>query len=239
MSALYLGEFSRTGSNPALPPERHSSGTRPDHAFCNHSARCRFQGPPDVDGTDRPQTGVAQESVVGFAHNRIDRANPLHFWLVQHHSTMASATVHVASVPVRRMGVSNSPNSRTCVTPVIFPKPLPTCIPAGTRSTKTFPEWGNTAVTPVRVAAPSMIVACPTCTPDTSVIAFKTPGRIEPTMTPASRARIRGKAMWESGFIDLSRAISLVKFGANRPRPGRRECCCYSCPHNRVAYSKC
>ena len=42
------------------------------------------------------------------------------------HSTRASAAFQTQSVQVRRIGVSNSPNSRTWVTPRSFPKPLPT-----------------------------------------------------------------------------------------------------------------
>ena len=39
--------------------------------------------------------------------------------------TIASAAFHTHSVHVRRIGVSSSPSSRSCVTPVILPKPLP------------------------------------------------------------------------------------------------------------------
>ena len=41
------------------------------------------------------------------------------------HPTIASAAFHTQSVHVRRIGVSSSPSSRSCVTPVILPKPLP------------------------------------------------------------------------------------------------------------------
>ena len=50
------------------------------------------------------------------------------------HSTIASAAFHTQSVQVSRTGVSNSPNSRTWVTPSSLPKPFPTYMAAGTRS---------------------------------------------------------------------------------------------------------
>ena len=46
----------------------------------------------------------------------------------------ASAAFQTHNVHVSRIGVSNSPNSRTCVTPISLPYPLPTYIAAGTRS---------------------------------------------------------------------------------------------------------
>src|SRR6185437_10258373 len=82
-------------------------------------------------------------------------------------------------------------SSRSCVTPVILPKPLPTCSAAGTRSRKTFPACGKIAVTPVRTESPSTTVVCPTRTPATSVIAFNAPGGKTPGFTPRSRARAR------------------------------------------------
>jgi hypothetical protein len=65
------------------------------------------------------------------------------------HSTMASAARQTHSVQVSRIGVSSSPSSRTCVTPMSLPKPLPTTIAAGTRSRNGLPPCGRIAVTPV------------------------------------------------------------------------------------------
>ena len=104
---------------------------------------------------------------------------------------MASAARHTHSVQVSRIGVSSSPNSRTCVTPCSLPNPLPTYTAAGTRSRNGLPPCGRIAVTPVRMRSPSRTVTCPTRTPGTSVIALSGPGSMMPTTTPASRARGR------------------------------------------------
>jgi hypothetical protein len=92
-------------------------------------------------------------------------------------SSSASATRGTHSVQVSRIGVSISPSSRTCVTPISLPKPLPTWIAAGTFSWNRLPPCGRTAVTPVRIESPSRTVTWPTRTPATSVIAFSGPGR--------------------------------------------------------------
>ena len=107
------------------------------------------------------------------------------------HSTIASAAFQTHSVQVRRIGVSSSPSSRSCVTPNNFPYPLPTCSAAGTRSKNRFPRCGRIAVTPVRTESPSTTVVCPTITPATSVMALCAPVRKMPGATPRSRARGR------------------------------------------------
>ncbi len=108
------------------------------------------------------------------------------------HSARASATFHVDSVPVSAIGVSSVPSSRSWVTPVSLPKPLATNTAAGTFSWKTFPGWGMITVTPVRMSSPAIMVAWPTRTPATSVIASSGPGGRIPVTTPAWRARGRG-----------------------------------------------
>ena len=47
------------------------------------------------------------------------------------------------------------------------------------------------AVTPVRIASPSISVMCPTLTPATSVMALSGPSGSTPGVTPISRARTR------------------------------------------------
>ena len=104
-------------------------------------------------------------------------------------ATSASAARQTQSVQVRRIGVSSSPSSFTCVEPTSFPNALPTCTAAGTRSKKRLPPCGRIAVTPVWMESPLMIVVWPTFTPATSVIALFAPGVKMPGATPRSRAR--------------------------------------------------
>ena len=79
-------------------------------------------------------------------------------------------------VLVRTIGVSSVPSSCTWVDPASLPKALPTNTAAATLSRNRLPSWGRIAVTPVRTAAPSTMVVCPTRTPATSVMAFERPG---------------------------------------------------------------
>src|SRR4029453_16200806 len=97
-------------------------------------------------------------------------------------------------VPVIITGPPSTPPSTTQGEPVISPKPLPANQPAKT-GCQTLPR-GQIAVTPVRPGplpttsgpSPRTIVACPTSTPATSVIAFRGPG-VPSNGTPSARAR--------------------------------------------------
>src|SRR6185369_2879926 len=89
----------------------------------------------------------------------------------------------------------------TCVAPASFPKPLPTKIAPGTFSRYRLPACGRTAVTPVRMLSPRIMVVCPTSTPATSVIASSGPVGRMPTFNP--RSDTRGRVVWAA-----ARAVS-------------------------------
>ena len=107
----------------------------------------------------------------------------------------ASRATPTLWVFVMSTGPSSRPDSSTHAVPVISPFPLSENHPAKTGSADAFPR-GKTAVTPVRTGPsprtsgplPLMIVACPTSTPATSVMAFWGPG-VPSNGTPRSRAR--------------------------------------------------
>ena len=95
------------------------------------------------------------------------------------HLTAASETFPTAIVLVSRIGVSRRPHSTTWVRPETSPAPLRTKLPASTRFRNTS-ALGRIAVTPVRtgplptssIPSPEMMVAWPTRTPATSVMAL-------------------------------------------------------------------
>src|SRR5216684_3999128 len=117
-------------------------------------------------------------------------------------------------VLVSRIGVSMSPHSMTWVIPETSPAPLSTNPPPVIRSMKMFPWSGRMAVTPVRTGpipglsgpSPRMIVAWPTRTPSTSVIALYLPGLNRPSGKPSSRARTRGSL--SSNQSDIGRELT-------------------------------
>src|SRR6185503_4574760 len=99
------------------------------------------------------------------------------------HSMTASRTMPTLCVLVIITGPARNPDSSSQVVPVISPLPLSVNQPPNTGSPFVAPR-GNTAVTPVRTGpwpttsfpCPEMIVACPTVTPETSVMALIGPG---------------------------------------------------------------
>ena len=104
-------------------------------------------------------------------------------WLARQEMT-ASRTMPTLWVLVIRMGPSANPDSSIQVVPVISPLPFKDDQPAKQGSSKLRFPLGRIAVTPVRtgpfptVKAPSprIIVAWPTSTPFTSVMALNGPG---------------------------------------------------------------
>src|SRR5688500_9144953 len=99
------------------------------------------------------------------------------------HSITASRTMPTLWVLVIITGPARNPASSSQVVPVISPLPLSVNQPPKTGSPLVAPR-GNTAVTPVRTGpwpttsfpCPEMMVAWPTVTPATSVMAFSGPG---------------------------------------------------------------
>src|SRR5262245_35314008 len=112
------------------------------------------------------------------------------------HLTVPSRTVPTLVVLVSMTGPSRKPDSSTQAVPVISPLPLSENQPAKAGSLASFLPRGSTAVTPVRTGpsptlslpCPATMVACPTSTPFTSVIALCGPGAPS-NGTPRSRAR--------------------------------------------------
>src|ERR1700750_3461887 len=84
---------------------------------------------------------------------------------------MPSACVFVIAT-----GPSHVPDSLIQETPVISPLPFWEWKPAATGSPVPAGPRGWMAVTPVRMALPSIRVVYPTSTPGTSVMAFHRPG---------------------------------------------------------------
>src|SRR6266571_506574 len=113
------------------------------------------------------------------------------------HSMTASRTTPTLCVFVIITGPARNPDSSSHVVPVISPLPFRVNHPPKTGSPFVAPR-GKIAVTPVRtgpwpttsVPAPLMIVAWPTVTPATSVMALRGPG-VPSKGTPRSRARGR------------------------------------------------
>ncbi len=104
----------------------------------------------------------------------------------------ASRTTPTECVFVRAIGEHSIPDSRIHSSPVSSPFPFRRCAPAKTGSYQGLASCGWITVTPVRTSSPSISVVCPTRTPGTSVIAFRSPvGRV-PMAMPSSRARGRG-----------------------------------------------
>src|SRR6266851_3492124 len=120
-------------------------------------------------------------------------------------------------VLVSRIGVSISPHSMTWVIPDTSPAPLRTNPPPVIRSMKMFPWSGRMAVTPVRTGplpglsgpSPRMIVAWPTRTPSTSVIALYLPGLNRPSGTPSSLARTLGPSESTNAIATLYRGSGM------------------------------
>jgi len=113
------------------------------------------------------------------------------------HSMTASRTTPTLWVFVIITGPARNPDSSSQVVPVISPLPFSVNQPPKTGSPSVAPR-GKMAVTPVRTGpwpttslpSPLMIVAWPTVTPATSVIALRGPG-VPSKGTPRSRARGR------------------------------------------------
>jgi hypothetical protein len=147
-------QAARRRADPALPAERHRPGPgthaplrhRPGAADSSAATTC-----PAVMGRERmsfrapsfvsPTTGLMERtsSMPGRSSSQ---------------AAMASAARQTHRVHVRRIGVSSSPSSRTCVAPTSLPNPLPTTMAAGTRDRNRSPPWGRMAVTPVRPPPP-------------------------------------------------------------------------------------
>ena len=133
-----------------------------------------------------PTTGRAQNEFEGSASST-DTA------------TRASRTVPTLWVLVMATGPLSMPDSRTHSRPVSSPLPLSRWQPAKTGSRSDPAPRGQTTVTPVRTGpspttsgpSPRMIVAWPTVTPATSVMALWGPGVPRPMRIPRSRARMR------------------------------------------------
>jgi hypothetical protein len=105
----------------------------------------------------------------------------------------ASRTTPTLWVFVIAIGVVRTPASRTHSSPVMSPFPLRRWQPANSGLSRTSSARGRITVTPVRTGpcprfrgpCPSTIVAWPTRTPVTSVIALWGPGAMRPISTPA------------------------------------------------------
>ncbi len=136
----------------------------------------------------------------------------------------ASDTAPTDMVLVRRMGVSISPHSMTCVMPETSPAPLSTKPPPFMRSMKMLPRLGRMAVTPVRTGpcpglsgpSPRMMVLCPTSTPSTSVMALYRPVLKRPSGMPSSRARTRFSGDSVSGGLTMRHDPSRGPLMVNR-----------------------
>ena len=110
----------------------------------------------------------------------------------------ASRTTPTLCVLVMSTGPSRNPDSSTHVVPVISPLPFSENHPPNEGFCSVSRPRGSTAVTPVRTGplpttsgpSPEMMVACPTVTPATSVMALSGPGAPS-NGTPRSRARGR------------------------------------------------
>src|SRR5947207_7339500 len=95
-------------------------------------------------------------------------------------------------VPVSKMGKLNNPHSSMRERAVISPMPFKGKMAAYTLSSSGLPAWGQMPVTPVRHGTPCtsvLMVACPTRTPATSVMALSGPVGKYPGVTPKSRIR--------------------------------------------------
>ena len=103
-------------------------------------------------------------------------------------ATRASRTTPTLCVLVMATGPVSVPDSRTHSRPVSSPLPLRRWQPAKTGECVPSGSGGTTTVTPVRIGpwpttsgpSPSTIVAWPTLTPGTSVIALRGPGTAAP-----------------------------------------------------------
>ena len=130
----------------------------------------------------------------------------------------AWCTIPTLRVLVIISGVSIMPRSSTQVVPVISPSPLSENHAANTGAGSSLPR-GQIAVTPVRTGPspttsgplPRMMVACPTVTPDTSVMAFNGPG-VPSNGTPRSRA-LGLSASWAAACpaIATSATVATIK----------------------------
>ncbi len=172
-----------------VPPPTLPSATEPLVAAASASSTCSGR-------TCWPSMSLSRPSHVSPATGRAQFVAPsrparVATW------TSASRTVPTECVFVSPIAPLSSPDSRIHSRPVSSPLPLSVCDPAKTGSDQTLPSWGTMTVTPVRTGplpttsgpSPRMIVAWPTRTPATSVIAFQGPGWPSPMTIPRSRDR--------------------------------------------------
>ncbi len=116
------------------------------------------------------------------------------------------------------IGSENVPDSSIHETPVISPLPFWEKKPAVTGSAAPAGPRGRMAVTPVRTESPRMMVAYPTCTPGTSVMAFQLPG-VPPNGMPRDLARGLPKGVAACGPVRFSGSTMGWLPGCRRPRP--------------------
>ena len=181
---VLLLHASGRGADVAFPAERDRSGAGADRALIDGALARGGDRRGDVVASDVKAADVVQAAVVGFANQRVDGPDFSLPGCASVHLTTASTATPTPSVLVSTIGDSIVPSSCTCVEPANLPKALPTNTAPGTFSRNRLPPCGPIAVTPVRTVSPAMRVACPTCTPGTSVMAFSGPGLPSPGVIP-------------------------------------------------------
>ena len=159
-----------------VPPPTPPSGTGPSLAEASASSTCSARTcwpltSLSIPSQVSPTTGSPQKSSCG---PRARASNAI----------SASRTTPTLCVLVIATGEVSVPDSRTHSSPVSSPLPFRRWLPANKGSAQICPRWGRITVTPVRTGPspgrsgppPRMMVAWPTRTPGTSVIALCRPG---------------------------------------------------------------
>ena len=129
-------------------------------------------------------------------------------------------------------GSENVPDSSIHETPVISPLPFWEKKPAATGSAAPAGPRGRMAVTPVRTESPRMMVAYPTCTPGTSVMAFQWPG-VPPNGMPRDLARGLPKGVAACGPVRFSGSTMALASWLSAVRAVLAECA------SRIAPARC
>ena len=169
------------------------SGAAADVAFGHRTARRRVERPERVLCLDVKPLDVVEPAVLSLGHNRqsTHAGQPCR----SAHAITASRTTPTLRVLVMHHRAGEEADSSSQWVPVISPLPFSVANAAKTGSGDAFPR-GKMAVTPVRTGPlprssrpePEMIVACPTATPATSVMALSGPG------LPRTECPDRGRA---------------------------------------------